>query len=119
MTLLETKIERNITAGSYWTIIKHFEECAPENRKPYIEVHMNIDGLEVVDRWYAARIPYIMHCLRDQYNLTQEMSLADLLKIASTHGVGLTVSYDPQYGRQIDYRYLNGMFTVDRYPEES
>lgn len=118
MKLLETTIKRDISAGSYWTKITHFEECHPENRKPYVAVHMTIDDIDIEDRWYASRIPFIMHCLRDQYGITAEMSLAELLELASTHGCGVTVTYSSQYGRQIDYRYIDGMFTVDRYPEE-
>lgn len=118
MKLLETTIARDVNPGYYWTRIDSYEECTPEGRKPYVAVHMIIDGLEVEDRWYASRIPYIMHCLRDQYNFACEMSLTDLLEVAKDHGCGVRVSYSAQYGRQIDYRYIDDMFSVDRYPEE-
>lgn len=105
MSLLNTYIEREIKPGYYQTKIHYWKEHNPKNRQPYIEVQMNIDGIEVTDKWYANRIPYIMRCIRHQFRADyMDYTLTQLLKLASDRSITVNVSYDGYYGRQIDYR---------------
>lgn len=109
MSLLNTYIEREIKPGKYQTKIHHYKEVTPnnrygQNRQPYILVQMNIDGIEVYDRWYASRIPYIMKCLRKQLHADyMDFTLSQLLKQVSKYPITVNVTYDGYYGRQIDY----------------
>lgn len=105
MSLFDTYLERDLKPGTYTTTIHYYKECKPDGRQPYVEVQMNIDGLEVTDRWYASRIPYIMRCLRRQFRADyMDYTLSQLLKLASERSICVTVNYDGYYGRQIDYR---------------
>ena len=104
MSLFNTFIEREIMPGFYQTTIHYYKEVNPEGRQPYIKVQMNIDGIEVTDKWYASRIPYIMRCLRHQYRADyMDFTLSELLKYGSKRAFTVKVSYDGYYGRQIDY----------------
>jgi hypothetical protein len=106
MSLLNSFIEREIKPGFYQTTIHHFKEVIPENknRQPYIKVQMNIDGIEVTDRWYANRIPYIMKCLRHQFHADyMDYTLSQLLKQCGKYAFTVKVYYDGYYGRQIEY----------------
>lgn len=109
MTLLDTYLEREIKPGKYQTTILRYKEVQPNNKygqnlQPYILVTMVIDGLEVTDRWYANRIPYIMKCLRKQLRADyMDYTLSQLLKQVSKYPFTVTVTYDGYYGRQIDY----------------
>ena len=105
MSLLNTILVREVEPGTYTTRIRNFEEVTHPNRQPYIAVEMVIDGLDVTDRWYANRIPYIMSCLRKQFNMEyMDCTLSKLLKVCSENDFFVTVSYHPRYDRQIDYR---------------
>jgi len=104
MSLFDSFIEREVKPGTYKTTIHYYKECKPEGRQPYILVQMNIDGIEVNDRWYASRIPYIMRCLRHQLRADYfDYTLSQLLKQVRDREITVTVSYDGYYGRQIDY----------------
>jgi hypothetical protein len=106
MSLLNTFVEREIKPGFYRTTIQYFKEIIPEksDRQPYIKVQMDIDGIEVTDRWYANRIPYIMRCLRHQFHADYlDFTLSQLLKYCSKHTFTVKVTYDGYYGRQLDY----------------
>lgn len=106
MSLFNTYIEREIKPGFYQTTIHYYKEVIPadKNKQPYIKVQMNIDGIEVTDKWYANRIPYIMRCLRHQYRADyMDFTLSELLKYGSKRAFTVQVSYDGYYGRQIDY----------------
>jgi hypothetical protein len=105
MSLLNSVIERELKPGTYWTTIHYYKERNPKGRQPYIEVRMNIDGLEITDRWYANRIPYIMHCIRHQFRADFfDYTLSQLLQLAHDHEIVVHISYDGYYGRQIDYK---------------
>lgn len=105
MSLLDTTILRNVEPGTYLTRIRSFEEVNIEGRQPYIQVEMSIDDLLVTDRWYSNRIPYIMNCLRHQFEMDyMDCTLSGLLEKCRKQDFIVTVSYDPKYGRQIGYR---------------
>ena len=105
MSLLNSFIEREVKPGTYQTKIHSYTECKPEGRQPYIKVQMNIDGIEVTDRWYASRIPYIMRCIRHQFRADyMDYTLSQLLALARDRYITVNVNYDGYYGRQIDYR---------------
>lgn len=106
MSLFNMFIERDIKPGFYQTKILTYKEVIPEDprKQPYIRVHMNIDGIEVIDKWYANRIPYIMRCIRYQWHAEYlDYTLSQMLKQCSKHAITVKVSYDGYYGRQIDY----------------
>jgi len=105
MSLFDTYLERELKPGTYQTRIHYYKEVNNTGRQPYIEVQMNVDGLEITDRWYANRIPYIMRCIRHQFRADyMDYTLSQLLKLASDRNITINVSYDGYYGRQIDYR---------------
>ena len=105
MSLLNSVLVRDAEPGMYTVTVREYRECKPQNRQPYILVTMLIDGLIIDDRWYANRIPYIMHCLRKQYNMQYlDCTLSQLLEYARTHTFRVMLDYDPRYGRQIDYK---------------
>lgn len=105
MSLFDTFIERELKPGTYQTHIHYYKEVSNPGRQPYIEIQMKIDGLEIIDRWYANRIPYIMRCIRHQFRADyMDYTLSQLLKLASERNITVNVSYDGYYGRQIDYR---------------
>mgnify|MGYP003518541049 FL=1 len=105
MSLLDTYLERELKPGTYQTTIHYYKEVNPQNRQPYIEVQMKIDGLEITDKWYANRIPYIMRCIRHQFRADyMDYTLSQLLKLAHDREITVNVTYDGYYGRQIDYR---------------
>lgn len=104
MSLLNSVLIRDIEPGAYDTYVRFYKEYNPQGRQPYIAVEMLIDGLIITDRWYASRIPYLMHCLRKQFKMDYfDCTLSQLLEYARTHSIRVHVSYDPRYGRQIDY----------------
>ena len=104
MSLLNSVLIRDVEPGAYDTNVYTYKECKPQGRQPYIAVEMLIDGLIVTDRWYASRIPYLMYCLRKQFHMDyMDCTLSQLLDYARTHKIRVFVSYDPKYGRQIDY----------------
>lgn len=106
MSLFNSFIEREIKPGFYQTTIHYYKEVIPadKNKQPYIKVQMNIDGIEVTDRWYANRIPYIMQCLRRQFHADYlDFTLSELLKYINKRAFTVCVYYDGYYGRQIDY----------------
>lgn len=104
MSLLNSVLIRDVEPGMYYTNILSYKECKPANRQPYILVEMLVDGLYITDRWYANRIPYIMHCLRKQFHKQYlDCTLSELLEYARTHRLLIGVSYDSRYGQQIDY----------------
>jgi len=106
MSLFNTFIEREIQPGFYQTTIHYYKEVIPtdKTKQPYIKVQMNIDGIEVTDKWYANRIPYIMRCLRHQYRADyMDFTLSQLLEYGRKRAFTVQVSYDGYYGRQIDY----------------
>ena len=105
MSLLDSSLIREAQPGVYYTNIHAYKECKPTgNRQPYILVEMFIDGVTVVDRWYASRIPYIMYQLRKQFHMDyMDCTLSQLLEYARTHEIRIYVDYDVRYGRQIDY----------------
>ena len=85
MSLLNSVLVRDAEPGMYTVTVREYRECKPQNRQPYILVTMLIDGLIIDDRWYANRIPYIMHCLRKQYNMQYlDCTLSQLLEYART-----------------------------------
>lgn len=105
MSLLNYKIPRDVEPGVYDTNIRYYKEFNPKDRQPYILVEMLIDGLIITDRWYASRIPYLMYCLRTQFHKEYlDCTLSQLLEIAKYRKLRVIVSYDPRYGRQIDYK---------------
>lgn len=111
MSLYNTFIQREIQPGTYRTKIHYHKECKPverngrpSNKQPFIKVQMNIDGIEVTDRWYASRIPYIMRCIRHQFRADyMDYTLSQLIKLATEHEITVNISYDGFYGMQIDY----------------
>lgn len=113
MALLDTSIQRMVKPGIYDTTIRFYKEVTPKQRphedfirQPYIAVEMLIDGVIVTDRWYANRIPYLMHCLRKQFRKDYfDCTLSQLLEHAKTHKIRIGVDYDPRYGLQVDYDY--------------
>ena len=105
MSLLNTTITRDVEPGTYITRIRSFKEVNIEGRQPYVAVEMVIDNLDVTDKWYSRRIPYLMNCLRRQFCKDyMECTLSQLLELARTNDIIVNVSYDAKYGRQIDYR---------------
>lgn len=105
MTLLNTSITRDVAPGSYITRIRNYKEVNIEGRQPYVAVEMVIDNLDVTDKWYSSRIPYLMSCLRRQFRKDyMDCTLSQLLELARTNDIVVNVSYDAKYGRQIDYR---------------
>lgn len=107
MSLLDSVLVREVEPGIYTTKVRYYRECKPEGRQPYILVEMLIDGLIITERWYANRIPYIMNSLRKQYRMDYlDCTLSQLLEYARTHEFEVYVSYDPRYGRQVDYKVL-------------
>jgi hypothetical protein len=106
MALLDTYLQREIKPGAYQTKIHYYKEIVPanKNKQPYVLVQMNIDGIEVTDRWYSSRIPYIMNCLRKQLRADYlDYTLSQLLKQLSKYPFTVHIYYDGYYGRQIDY----------------
>lgn len=111
MSLLNSSLIRMVEPGIYDVTIRHYQEIVPKQkphedfiRQPYILVEMLVDGVIVTDRWYASRIPYLMHCLRHQFRKDYfDCTLSQLLEYAKTHVVRIGVDYDPRYGLQIDY----------------
>jgi hypothetical protein len=105
MSLLNTKITRDLEPGTYTARVRSYKEYNPEDRQPYLAVEMDIDNMIVTHRWYSSRIPYIMRCLRKQFRKDYfDVTLSELLEYAMTHDFTVTVSYDTRYGIQIDYR---------------
>lgn len=105
MSLLNTTLIRDIEPGSYTTRVKSYKEVNIPGRTPYIAVDMTIDNLDITERWYSGRIPYIMACLRHQFRKDyMDVTLSELLDLCNKKDFVVNVSYDAKYGRQIDYR---------------
>ena len=105
MSLLNTKITRDLEPGTYTARICNYREYSPEDRQPYVAVELAIDDTFVTHRWYSSRIPYIMRCLRKQFRKDYfDLTLSELLEYGVTHEFIVHVSYDTRYGIQIDYR---------------
>lgn len=105
-SLYDTYIQRELKPGTYRTKIHYHKECKPKHKdgQPFIKVQMNIDGIEVTDRWYASRIPYIMRCIRHQFRADyMDYTLSQLIKLATEHEITVNVEYDGFYGMQISY----------------
>lgn len=111
MSLLNSSLTRLVEPGIYDTTIRFYKEVTPKQRphedfirQPYILVEMLINNVIVTDRWYASRIPYLMHCLRHQFRKDYfDCTLSQLLDYAKHHVIRVEVSYDPRYGQQISY----------------
>lgn len=105
MSILNTTLIRDIEPGFYLTRIKSYKEVNIEGRQPYVAIEMTIDNIDITERWYSARIPYIMRCLRHQFCKDyMDCTLSQLLQLAHDNDIVVSVSYDPKWGRQIDYR---------------
>lgn len=112
MSLLKTVSKHEVNEGTYTARVSKFNEVkAVVNeqtediiRQAYVAVELELDNTTFVDRLYAARIPYVMRCLKRQYGLEhKDIDLEILLLYAAKHPVNVVVTIDAKYGVQVDY----------------
>ena len=93
------------SVGKHSCKVVDFAIISEEGRTPYCSIDMvDSDGAEIPSRLYSARVPYFMGTIARQYpDSVAGKKLSDVLKFLSKNAFDIWVSYDAQYGVQIQY----------------
>ena len=105
MSLLKTVSKHELGNGVFEARVARYEEIeATEKSQAFVAVTISADNTEHTDRWYAARIPWLMRDLKRQLGLqSQDLTLEELLEIAKKQPFDITVFTDSRYGIQVAY----------------
>lgn len=97
MSLLETKVLPALS-GMYETKVKSFEEV--ENQQGgYVKVVLDLPDREYNYCIFPSQVEYVTSALRTQFEIKDETTLGEVLKLAAKTPIKVWFSYNQDLGR--------------------
>ena len=97
MSLLETKVLPKL-AGEYKTKFKNFKEVENENGG-YIETTLILPDREFKYLIFPSQVSYVASCLRNQFEIQDEVTLADVLTKGTKKEFTVYIDWNNEFGR--------------------
>lgn len=97
MSLLETKVLPKLE-GEYKTKIKTYKEVENENGG-YVETTLILPDREFKYLIFPSQVNYVASCLRNQFEITEEVTLADVLAKATKKEFTVYITWNNEFGR--------------------